>query len=90
MGTLPQYRRRGLARATISAGLPTVDHSRLAAWLETDTDTNVELYRSLGFEVTAPIARTDNGPEAWAMVRPAYGEPDEARGGHGQVSRSVR
>lgn len=75
VGTRPAFRRRGYARDAITAGLYDVDRSGLPAWLETDTEANFALYRSLGFTTTGKITRPANGPTAWAMQRPARTQP---------------
>lgn len=69
-GVRPDKQGQGLGGLAIRSGLAEADASGLPAVLETATESNVGLYRSLGFELidTWPVART--GPTFWTMTRP--------------------
>lgn len=69
-GVRPDQQGRGLGGQAIRAGLAEADAAGLPTVLETATESNVGLYRSLGFEVisTWPVAR--KGPGFWTMTRP--------------------
>lgn len=72
LGVSPQAQGRGVGRALALKMLERIDAERRIAYLETQSEPNVALYRSLGFEVaaTAPFPRL-GGLCNWAMVRPA-------------------
>ncbi|MGV3511715.1 MAG: GNAT family N-acetyltransferase [Novosphingobium sp.] len=69
-GVRPDRQGQGLGGHAIRAGLAEADAAGFPAVLETATESNVGLYRSMGFELidTWPVART--GPMFWTMVRP--------------------
>lgn len=69
-GVRPDRQGQGLGGLAIRAGLAEADAAGLPAVLETATESNVGLYRSMGFELidTWPVAR--NGPTFWTMSRP--------------------
>lgn len=66
----PDWQGQGLGGLTIRAGLAEADAAGLPSVLETATETNVGLYRALGFGVidTWQVAR--DGPCFWTMTRP--------------------
>lgn len=66
VGTLPDRRGRGLARAVLTAVLDPTD---LPAFLETSSEANVRLYEQLGFVVVDHLRIPDGGPDVWAMLR---------------------
>lgn len=68
-GVRPDRQGQGLGGAAIRAGLAEADFARLPAVLETATQSNVGLYRALGFDVidTWHVAR--DGPMFWTMCR---------------------
>lgn len=70
-GVRPDRQGQGLGGLAIRAGLAEADAAGLPAVLETATQSNVGLYRSLGFDLidTWPVARA--GPTFWTMARPA-------------------
>lgn len=70
VGCSPQAQGKGYGGAAIRARLAQCDAEGLPAALETATQSNVELYRALGFEVTDRYRHRD-GPDFWAMWRPA-------------------
>jgi ribosomal protein S18 acetylase RimI-like enzyme len=69
-GCVPEHQGKGYGGAAIRAGLAQADADHLPAYLETATERNVGLYRSLGFEVTAQWHVTPDLP-FWGMLRPA-------------------
>ncbi|WP_017571309.1 GNAT family N-acetyltransferase [Nocardiopsis halotolerans] len=73
VGVDPGSRGRGLGRAVIGAGLREADAAGVPAFLETSTEDNVGLYRSLGFRVTAEYELPGGGPRTWSMLRPVGG-----------------
>jgi ribosomal protein S18 acetylase RimI-like enzyme len=68
----PDRQGQGLGGLTIRAGLAEVDAAGLPSVLETATESNVGLYRAMGFEVidTWDVAR--DGPRFWTMTRPVH------------------
>jgi ribosomal protein S18 acetylase RimI-like enzyme len=74
LATDPARQRTGLARAVTAPMLAAADRVRLPAYLETATETNVAIYRRLGFEVEREVDLPDGGPRCWLMRR----EPGEA------------
>ena len=69
-GCVPEHQGKGFGGAAIRAGLLQADADHLPAYLETATERNIGLYRSLGFEVTAQWDVTRDLP-FWGMLRPA-------------------
>lgn len=69
-GVRPDRQGQGLGGLAIRAGLAEADASGLPAVLETATESNVGLYRSMGFELidTWPVGW--KGPTFWTMMRP--------------------
>lgn len=70
-GVDPVAQGRGLGSASIREGLARAAADRLPAYLETATERNVALYRSLGFAVTSAWHVPNGGPRFWSMLRPA-------------------
>lgn len=69
VGVRPEHQGLGLGKAVIEPGLRAADRQRQPAYLETSLVANVELYRTLGFHVTAEIELPEHGPITWAMYR---------------------
>ena len=70
MGTSPARQRMGLGARTLQAGLDLADRARLAACLETSSQSNVNFYSALGFEITRHWLIADgDGPDLWLMQR---------------------
>ncbi|WP_144906956.1 GNAT family N-acetyltransferase [Novosphingobium taihuense] len=69
-GVRPDRQGRGLGGLAIRAGLSEADAAALPAVLETATESNVGLYRALGFEVIRDWHVARNGPRFWTMTRP--------------------
>ncbi len=70
-GVEPALQRRGLGSAAIRAGLTRATADGMPAYLETATERNVRLYRSLGFEVTGEWQMPGNGPHFWSLMKSA-------------------
>jgi ribosomal protein S18 acetylase RimI-like enzyme len=73
LATEPARQGTGLGRAVTAPMLAAADRVRLPAYLETATETNVAIYRRLGFEVEREVDLPDGGPRCWLMRRePRY------------------
>ncbi|GAA1392389.1 hypothetical protein GCM10009613_36940 [Pseudonocardia kongjuensis] len=70
VGVRPSRQGLGYGRAVLTPGLAAADAARRAAFLETSSPVNVDIYRRLGFAVTAELDLPHGGPRTWAMVRP--------------------
>jgi len=70
-GVDPTQQGKGLGGASIREGLARAAADRLPVYLETATEGNVGLYRSLGFAVTSEWHVPKGGPKFWSMLRPA-------------------
>lgn len=68
-GCDPQHQGKGIGSALIRDGL--ARGGGLPCYLETATERNLGLYRSLGFEVTDDWYVPKGGPRFWSMARPA-------------------
>lgn len=69
-GCHSDHRGKGFGGMAIRAGLERADAQGAKAWLETADETNLAIYRALGFEVAATWQVPD-GPQFWGMIRPA-------------------
>ena len=65
----PANQGKGLGGASIREGLARAADDGVPAYLETATERNVALYRSLGFEVTSEWSVPKGGPKFWSMLR---------------------
>jgi GNAT superfamily N-acetyltransferase len=78
LGTLPEYRGRGLARALLDRQLHRCDQDGAAVWLEATDPVNPKIYERFGFRTVAHI----DGPSwllgYWVMRR----EPQAAQVGN--------
>jgi len=70
-GVDPAHQGKGLGGASIREGLARAAADGLPTYLETATERNVALYRSLGFDVTSEWHVPKGGPKFWSMLRPA-------------------
>jgi GNAT superfamily N-acetyltransferase len=68
LGTDPRQQGKGLGGATVRARLAQCDTAALPAALETATEANLAIYRSLGFAVTGEFD-VPGGPHFWEMWR---------------------
>lgn len=69
VGTAPELQGRGYGGAVIRSRLAVCDAAGLPAFLISSKDSNIPVYRALGFAVTGEIAIPD-GPKLWPMLRP--------------------
>ncbi len=69
-GCAPEHQGQGFGGAAIRAGLARSDADGVPAYLETATESNLAVYRALGFRVTGEW-RVRSGPLCWSMLRPA-------------------
>jgi len=69
LATDPGRQGTGLGRAVATPMLAAADRAGLPAYLETASDTNVAIYRRLGFEVAREVDLPDGGPRCWLMRR---------------------
>jgi ribosomal protein S18 acetylase RimI-like enzyme len=74
LATDPGRQGTGLGRAVTTPMLAAADRAGLPAYLETASDTNVAIYRRLGFEVAREVDLPGGGPRCWLMRR----DPQEA------------
>jgi len=70
-GVSPEHQGKGWGGAAIRSGIERANAEGKPVWLETATESNVGLYRSLGFEVRSEWDAPDGGPHFWSMLRPA-------------------
>lgn len=68
-GVDPAHQGKGLGGASIREGLARATADGVPTYLETATERNVGLYRSLGFEVTSEWSVPKGGPKFWSMLR---------------------
>lgn len=68
VGCAPARQRQGLGGAVIRARLAKCDAEGVPAALETATESNLAVYRALGFEVTGEFD-VPRGPRFWTMWR---------------------
>jgi GNAT superfamily N-acetyltransferase len=69
LGTLPEHRRKGLARSLLERQLQRCDQDGAAAWLETTDPVNPPIYERFGFETIAHIDGPRWLPGYWVMRR---------------------
>lgn len=69
VGTSRSMQGRGLATKTLSPLLHASDNMGLDVWLETSSESNVDFYRNLGFEIDGHLVVDGGGPPVWAMCR---------------------
>jgi ribosomal protein S18 acetylase RimI-like enzyme len=69
LATAPGRQGSGLGRAVTTPMLAAADRTGLPAYLETASETNVAIYRRLGFEVDREVDMPDGGPRCWLMAR---------------------
>jgi hypothetical protein len=69
VGTVPAMRGLGLARRTLAPTLSFADVEGVPAFLETSSESNIDFYSTLQFEVIDHRRIDDGGPDVWAMLR---------------------
>lgn len=67
LGVRPDHQGRGIATALVRTALDTSRALGVPVYLETSSESNVALYRRLGFEVTGQLRVAQDGPFVWAM-----------------------
>jgi GNAT superfamily N-acetyltransferase len=69
LGTLPEHRRKGLARALLERQLQRCDQDAAAAWLETTDPVNPPFYERFHFETVVHLPGPRWLPGYWVMRR---------------------
>ena len=69
LGIHPDLQGRGFGSHLMQPVLRRCDEQGLPAYLETDTERNVALYKRHGFEVTERFDLPGGGPPIWLMWR---------------------
>lgn len=69
LGTLPEYRGQGLARALLERQLQRCDQDGAAVWLEATDPVNPPFYERFGFETVVHIDGPNWLPGYWVMRR---------------------
>ncbi len=69
LATEPGRQGTGLGRAVSAPILAAADRTGLPAYLETASESNVAVYRRLGFEPVRDVPMPDGGPTCWLMRR---------------------
>jgi ribosomal protein S18 acetylase RimI-like enzyme len=69
LGVDPSRQGRGFGSHLMQPVLERCDSEGIPAYLETDTERNVQLYRRHGFEVTEEFNLPGGGPPIWLMWR---------------------
>jgi GNAT superfamily N-acetyltransferase len=71
LGVDPPRQGQGIGSAIMQPALAKADAAHLPAYLETQKEINVPLYRKHGFDVVVETDMPDNGPHIWCMKRAA-------------------
>jgi GNAT superfamily N-acetyltransferase len=79
VGVEPNWQGRGLGTAVLRPVLDRCDAEGLPAYLEASTPRNRELYRRLGFDVTAEIVLGKGSPPVWRMWRAPHAPSESGR-----------
>lgn len=69
VGTSRTMQGRGLATQTLGPLLYASDRDAVEVWLETSSESNVNFYRQLGFDVECHLVINGGGPSVWVMSR---------------------
>ncbi|MEO7027170.1 MAG: GNAT family N-acetyltransferase [Caulobacteraceae bacterium] len=69
LGVRPEAQGLGVGSRLLRVASERLDAARMAAYLETQTERNVGLYRRHGFEVTTEFRARRDAPLMWAMWR---------------------
>lgn len=67
VGVRPDHQGRGIATALIQSAFDIARALGVPVYLETSSESNVALYRRLGFEVIGQVRVAQDGPFVWAM-----------------------
>jgi ribosomal protein S18 acetylase RimI-like enzyme len=71
IGVDPSAQRQGVGAALLQPGLQAAAAAGLPAVLLTNNEVNLAFYESHGFAVEREGRTPENGPRAWAMVKPS-------------------
>jgi GNAT superfamily N-acetyltransferase len=66
----PEVQRRGIGAALLADALPHIDDEGVAAYLETQKESNLAYYARFGFELVATLRPVAGGPPLYCMRRP--------------------
>jgi ribosomal protein S18 acetylase RimI-like enzyme len=66
----PEVQRRGIGDALLRDALPRIDAEGVAAYLETQKESNLAYYRRYGFELVTTLRPVPAGPPLYCMRRP--------------------
>ena len=69
LGVTPEHQRKGVGRMLMRDLIARAEARGIPLYLETQTESNVPFYRSLGFEVTEHHRPFAEGPGTWGMFR---------------------
>lgn len=69
LGTLPEHRGKGLARALLDRQLHRCDQDSAAVWLDTTDPVNPKIYKRFGFQTVAQSDGPNWLPGYWVMRR---------------------
>jgi ribosomal protein S18 acetylase RimI-like enzyme len=69
IGVLPQDQGKGIARRLAAPVLARADQESLPCYLDTHVETNVAIYKRLGFEVVSKVILPGHPLPVWAMLR---------------------
>lgn len=69
LGVRPEAQGHGVGSRLLRVAAERLDTAAMPAYLETQTERNVALYRRHGFEVTSEFRARRNSPPMWAMWR---------------------
>ncbi len=73
LGVRPEAQGRGLGSRLLSVGTRRLDAAGEPAYLETQTERNLGLYRRHGFEVISEHKARPDAPILWSMWREPQG-----------------
>jgi len=71
IGIVPKFQGKGYASLLIKPMLSRIDKEKLACYLETIDEKNVEIYQHFGFEIIEKSIVPEDGFTNWAMLRKA-------------------
>lgn len=72
LAVAPRFQGQGIGSALLAPMLERCDAERMPAYLETDTEINVQFYRKHGFDVRDVLHIADPDVRLWTMWRPPY------------------
>jgi GNAT superfamily N-acetyltransferase len=71
LGVEPDMQGRGLGKALLTRMSEEAERRNVPCYLETDTETNVRIYTSVGYHVVTDSIAPGSGFRMWTMFRPA-------------------